>query len=88
MSRLSSKGTKWEQLRQTVLKRDGYLCQLQFGGCEGEANTVDHVLAKANGGKDTLDNLVAACRKCNGKKQDKTLVRLTWLNPRWISIKG
>ncbi|WP_353962908.1 HNH endonuclease [Streptomyces sp. NBC_01571] len=84
MSNLSSKGTAWEKVRAQALKRDGYICQLQFGGCVGEADTVDHVLAKANGGTDTLDNLVAACRPCNSKKQDKMLVRTTWLNPRWF----
>lgn len=84
MSQHSSKGTKWEALRLQVLQRDQYVCQLQFGGCEGEANTVDHVIAKANGGTDTLDNLVAACRTCNGKKQDKTVMRTVYINRRWL----
>jgi len=84
MSQYSSKGTAWEKVRKQVLERDGYMCQLQYGDCEGEANTVDHVIAKANGGTDTMDNLVAACRKCNGKKQDKTVMRTVYINRRWL----
>lgn len=30
--------------------------------------TVDHVLPKVRGGTDALDNLVACCRGCNGRK--------------------
>jgi len=33
--------------------------------------TKDHILPRAEGGKDTLDNLVTACRRCNAKKADK-----------------
>jgi 5-methylcytosine-specific restriction endonuclease McrA len=30
--------------------------------------TVDHIIARAKGGKDTLDNLAIACRSCNSSK--------------------
>ena len=33
--------------------------------------TVDHVVAKANGGLTSPDNLVWACRRCNQKKGDQ-----------------
>lgn len=33
--------------------------------------TVDHVLPSARGGTDTLDNALAAHRKCNREKGDK-----------------
>ncbi|WP_019060974.1 HNH endonuclease [Streptomyces prunicolor] len=84
MSQHSSKGAKWEALRLQVLQRDQYVCQLQFGDCEGQATQVDHIIAKNNGGTDTLDNLQAACRKCNGRKQDKDVVRTTYINRRWL----
>jgi hypothetical protein len=32
---------------------------------------VDHRVAKVKGGEDSLDNLVAACRRCNIQKKDK-----------------
>lgn len=33
--------------------------------------TKDHILAKANGGQDTLENMQPACLRCNNKKADK-----------------
>jgi hypothetical protein len=33
---------------------------------------VDHVWPRSKGGEDTLDNLVAACERCNYAKRDKT----------------
>lgn len=32
--------------------------------------TVDHVIPKASGGTDDIDNLVAACKPCNCAKKD------------------
>lgn len=80
MSKLSSRGTAWQALRLAVLKRDGYICNY----CGNEATEADHVLAKDNGGKDEMDNLVAACKPCNGRKGNRTLVRLSWFNRRWL----
>jgi 5-methylcytosine-specific restriction endonuclease McrA len=36
-----------------------------------DATTVDHIIPVAKGGTDDLDNLVAACKRCNFSKQDK-----------------
>jgi 5-methylcytosine-specific restriction endonuclease McrA len=80
MSRLSSKGSTWEGLRKAVLERDQGLCAY----CGREATTADHVIPKAQGGLDTMDNLVAACLKCNGAKQDKILLRTSGYNPNWL----
>ena len=33
---------------------------------------MDHVLPKSRGGKNTWENLVAACMKCNQKKGSRT----------------
>lgn len=38
--------------------------------------TIDHLTALANGGTDTIDNIVAAHRKCNREKSDKELADL------------
>lgn len=35
--------------------------------------TKDHVVPRCLGGKDVLENVVAACRDCNGIKADRTL---------------
>jgi 5-methylcytosine-specific restriction endonuclease McrA len=34
--------------------------------------TVDHVVPKSRGGKDTWKNLVTACTSCNNKKGSRT----------------
>ena len=56
----------WKKIRLKVLSRDAYTCTY----CGESANEVDHVYPKSKGGEDTLDNLVAACRRCNIKKKD------------------
>ena len=58
----------WKRIRLQVLRRDGYTCAY----CSDVADQVDHVWPKAKGGEDTLDNLVAACKRCNYAKRDKT----------------
>jgi hypothetical protein len=56
----------WKKIRLKVLNRDAWTCNY----CGESANEVDHVYPKSKGGEDTLDNLVAACRRCNIKKKD------------------
>lgn len=36
-------------------------------------HTYDHIVPLANGGKDSFDNLVDCCQRCNRIKADKTL---------------
>jgi 5-methylcytosine-specific restriction endonuclease McrA len=33
--------------------------------------TIDHILPRSKGGKDTLENLQPMCSSCNAKKADK-----------------
>ena len=54
----------WKKIRLRVLKRDAYTCAY----CGDVANEVDHRIPKVKGGEDSLDNLVAACRRCNIQK--------------------
>lgn len=60
--------------RRGVLRRDAYRCAY----CSKNANTIDHVQPKSRGGKDTWENLVACCLKCNNAKGDKTLSEIGW----------
>ncbi|WP_138275694.1 HNH endonuclease [Rhodoluna limnophila] len=60
--------------RRGVLRRDGHNCAY----CGRYANTIDHVQPKSRGGRDSWENLVAACLKCNNKKGDKTLAEIGW----------
>ncbi len=90
MSRQSSRGAKWERLKPLVWKRDNWTCTSCGNWLEREHPdaahdaTVDHVTPKTAGGRDELDNLTAMCRRCNGIKQDKAVVRVDWYNPRWF----
>lgn len=60
--------SRWQATRIRILTRDAWVCRY----CGGYANTVDHVVARVNGGTHEDANLVAACRRCNGRKQDRT----------------
>ena len=55
--------------RKNVMRRDGNRCQ--YCGSSSDL-TIDHVIPKSRNGKDTWDNLVTACNKCNHKKGNKT----------------
>lgn len=57
--------------RTGVLRRDNYCCAY----CGKHATTIDHVVPRCKGGQSTWLNSVAACRKCNEKKADKTLAQ-------------
>ena len=68
--------TKWRYTsvptwsRAGVLARDGRRC----GYCGGTATTIDHVLPRSRGGRNTWSNTVAACGGCNQRKGDRTPV--------------
>lgn len=55
---------KWRGIRQGILRRDGYTCQV----CGAEATEVDHIIPVRHGGPDTTDNLRALCRTHNRRK--------------------
>lgn len=40
--------------------------------------TEDHVVPRSRGGANTLENIVQACHRCNGEKDDKTLLMFLW----------
>jgi 5-methylcytosine-specific restriction protein A len=64
-------GAQWERLRKIVLQRDSYLCQPCLHSDPKRvrpAKAVDHIIAKANGGTDDLDNLRAICGPCHALK--------------------
>lgn len=56
--------------RHNILKRDGYTCQ--YCGARGKLLTIDHVIPRSRGGRDTWENLVTACLDCNTRKGDRT----------------
>ncbi len=61
--------------RRGVLRRDGHRCAY----CRRSATTVDHVVPRSRGGRDSWDNLVACCVRCNNVKGDRTPEEMGWL---------
>ena len=53
--------------RRTVFARDGSRCQY----CGSAAENLDHVIPRSKGGPHTWENVVAACRRCNTRKEDR-----------------
>lgn len=75
------RGARWS--RQGILKRDNYTC-IYCGIKAGEGRhqrahvlhpndfTVDHILPKSRGGRNTWTNTACACPSCNNRKNDRT----------------
>jgi 5-methylcytosine-specific restriction endonuclease McrA len=57
-----------EKNRKRVLAAAAYRCQIVGPGCTGVADTVDHIIPKAHGGPDIIENLRASCWMCNQRK--------------------
>ncbi len=66
--------TTWRYKRQPkwsksgVLRRDSYRCAF----CSGKATTIDHIIPRSQGGKNSWKNTIAACLPCNNRKADRT----------------
>ena len=58
--------------RENVYRRDNFEC-VYCGNSNQKLLTLDHVIPQSKGGQDSWDNLVTACRQCNGEKADLTL---------------
>lgn len=62
-------GHQWRKLRDAVMRRDGFLCQVcKSTGRYTPADEVDHIVQKADGGTDHPDNLQAICKPCHKEK--------------------
>jgi 5-methylcytosine-specific restriction endonuclease McrA len=55
--------------RRAVFARDGHKCQY----CNRAAENIDHVVPRSRGGLHSWDNVVASCRSCNARKEDRSL---------------
>ena len=53
--------------RRAVFARDGHRCQY----CSRAAENIDHVVPRSRGGAHAWDNVVASCRSCNSRKEDR-----------------
>ena len=55
--------------RRAVFARDGHRCQY----CHRAAENIDHVVPRSRGGTHAWENVVASCRACNSRKEDRLL---------------
>ena len=59
--------------RKNVIWRDKNTCQYCGGVFLFRDLTIDHVVPKSKGGIITWTNVVASCKRCNGRKGHKTI---------------
>jgi len=57
----------YARLRRQILKREHWRCQY----CGSTAENLDHVVPRSRGGPHTWENVVASCRSCNARKEDR-----------------
>ncbi len=54
--------------RQTVFQKTDGICHY----CASSAETIDHMVPLSRGGSNDIENLIGACKKCNGDKGNAT----------------
>lgn len=67
-----NRGLKAPLTRRNLFVRDRYTCQYCGEKKATQDLSFEHVIPKAQGGRTTWTNLVAACLPCNGKKGNRT----------------
>ncbi|MGZ4712386.1 MAG: HNH endonuclease [Acidimicrobiia bacterium] len=55
--------------RRAVFARDEHRCQY----CNRPAENIDHVIPRSRGGEHVWENVVASCRPCNARKENRYL---------------
>lgn len=76
---LVPKKTSKHRFRKQIFEEWNHECAY----CGNGADTLDHVLAKSKGGMTVKNNLIAACRICNGSKTDKPMKEWFRGQPFW-----
>jgi 5-methylcytosine-specific restriction endonuclease McrA len=66
-------GARVAMSRRAVFARDNHKCQY----CGAPAENIDHVIPRSRGGQHAWDNVVAACRACNSRKEDRLLSEIS-----------
>jgi len=61
----------WQARRMEVFIRDNFTCR--YCGAKNPKLECDHVFPLSRGGRSEIENLVAACRRCNRSKAAKTV---------------
>lgn len=58
--------------KENVRTRDNFQCQYCGETLFSRDCTIDHVIPKSQGGKNTWENTVCACFSCNNRKDNRT----------------
>lgn len=61
---------RWKALREKVLYRDGFMCQLQLYGC-GQAATQVHHLTYKRVTRENTDDLTSVCNSCHEQQHER-----------------
>lgn len=67
-NRYIKKNPRVKFTRRNVYIRDNFTCQYCFHQFPYTALTFDHVVPRSQGGEANWENVVTACKKCNGDK--------------------
>ena len=62
-----------DKKRKAVFERTQGRCGYCGVAIESHALTIDHIFPKSRGGRNDVENLMLACRPCNGGKGTKSL---------------
>ncbi|MEZ4618891.1 MAG: HNH endonuclease [Caldilineaceae bacterium] len=77
--RVPQRGVRWS--RRGIMRRDGFQCiycgvrvgETKSGAVITKADfTIDHVIPKSRGGRNTWGNTACACPSCNQRKGNRT----------------
>ena len=58
--------------RKNIYSRDHHTCQYCGHKFDARHLTLDHVMPRSRGGRNSWDNLVSCCLRCNQLKADRT----------------
>ena len=58
--------------KRNLERRDDCHCQYCYKKVSGRDVSIDHVVPRSRGGKNTWENCVVSCFACNQKKRDRT----------------
>lgn len=84
----SGSSRHWRALRERILLRDQYLCQVKLAGvCVEHADQVHHTMGKAQTGSDPR-YLQAACSPCNARVGDPAASTAHAKVVAWIRARG
>lgn len=58
--------------KKNLLKRDGFVCQFCGRKLSSTTGTIEHLTPVSRGGAHNWKNVVAACKQCNNRKDNRT----------------